>query len=162
MSTGKVTYEFDPFELVGVDPPESQADRNSAMREIGEFIVNEVRSYCADASSPVSGGSWKATLSKEYAKRKVAAGGDPIANLELTGELMDAVSFEVTDDTTMEFGVWGAQAAKADGHNNFSGASELPLREFVPKEGGTFKRDILSGIRLIAEQYTPEGGDNGG
>jgi hypothetical protein len=154
----KVTYEFDPFELADVEPPKSASKRRQAMEEIGKYVVGEIHTACADGKTPVAGGSWERALSEGYKKQKQKDGGQGFANLELTGSLMDSVDYSVKSDT-IEVGVWGSEAPKADGHNNFSGESKLPPREFIPNDdrGQTFKRDIVRGIRQIAEEFSDDG-----
>ena len=151
----KVSFEFDPFELAGVDAPKKR--KREAQEEIAAFITKAVIEDVGDGRSPVSGGSWKRSLSKEYKKRKVAQGGNSYADMLLDGDMLLATDCRVKSGGKLEFGVFGSkEAAKADGHNNFSGKSTLPLREFIPKEGGTFRREIISGIREIALEYAKD------
>jgi hypothetical protein len=51
--------------------------------------------------------------------------------------------------------VLSSDSDKADGHNNHSGESELPIRRFIPKaeDGETYKREILSEINAILRRY---------
>lgn len=156
----KVSYEFDPFELAGVDPPKDEDKRQEAMNKIGEYVVAEVLGYCADGNTPVSGGSWKRTLSKKYREYKENNGGQGFANMELTGDMLNALECPEIDDTTLSLQIVGAEAPKADGHNNHSGASTLPARDFIPKADQTFKAPIIRGIRQIAEEFADEQ-DNG-
>lgn len=147
----KVAFEFDPFELAGIDPPKKNIGK--AREDIAKMIAREVIEAAGDGRSPVAGGSWKRSLSKEYKKRKVAQGGNAYADMLLDGDMLLATDC-VVKGTKLELRTKGSkEAAKADGHNNHSGKSSLPLREFIPKEGQTFKRDIIDGIRQIAKEY---------
>lgn len=152
----KVGYEFDPFELAGVEPPESPRKRRQALKEIGEYVKGEILDYVADGTSPVSGGKWKRSLSPEYRKRKAEISGVTYANMELSGDMLDALEYVITGDTELEIKIDGDEGDKADGHNNHSGNSELPAREFIPKPNQTFKRDIIRGIREIAEEFAED------
>ena len=48
------------------------------------------------------------------------------------------------------------EQGKADGHNNFSGESKLPTRQFIPKDNQSFRPDIKSEIQAIAEDFMEE------
>lgn len=146
----KVAFQFDPFELVGIDPPEYGIDQ--ARDEIAKYIVDQVISYSGDGKSPVAGGQWKRTLEDAYKKFKKKEGGNSYADMILTGEMMAALECVRVGDM-LELRIQGDQAGKADGHNNHSGKSTLPAREFIPKDGKTFKNPILAGIREIALGY---------
>lgn len=111
-----------------------------------------------EKKSPITGKSFQA-LSKDYKKFKRDFGSTPTANLELTGDMLDSLTYRITKDG-IELGVYGDDAPKADGHNNLSGKSQLPERQFLPKEGETFKGSIQKEIESIiavavAEQSKP-------
>lgn len=150
----KLAFEFDPFELAGVEPPKNRGDAAAARREIAEMLEARIVEDVGDGKSPIEGGSWKRSLSKDYKKKKVAQGGNPYADMILDNDMMLAFAVKVRGER-LEAGVYGSkQAAKADGHNNHSGKSSLPLREFIPKPGQTFKRSIIADIREIARRYS--------
>lgn len=149
----KLAYEFDPFELAGVEAPKNPAQRERAKEEIADFVLGEVLGACADGRTPVQGGQWKRSLSKEYKERKEAISGVGYANMELHGDMLDALECVPKRGNKLSLQIDGREGDKADGHNNFSGNSELPTRQFIPKQGQKFKRDIVDGIRRIAEEY---------
>jgi hypothetical protein len=151
----KVVYEFDPFELAGVEPPKSSRAKRKAMKEMADFVLTSSLDYIADGSSPVAGGQWKRSLSKDYKKKKEAMGGAGFANMELEGELLDALDCTIKGDK-LSYGVEGEQAPKADGHNNHSGKSSLPPRESIPKKGQSFKQSIVRGLKHIAEDFADD------
>lgn len=104
-----------------------------------------------EQKSPVSGEPWKQSLSPDYAKKKKSEGAPPIPNMELSGKMLDALSFQNTKDG-IEIGIFGKKAWQADGHNHFSAASEhakAPKRRFLPDEGQNFKPEIKQGIEKI-------------
>lgn len=104
-----------------------------------------------DAKSPVTGRNFKA-LDKDYAKRKADV-ARPIANLELSGDMLDALDYEIKGNE-IEIGIWGDEAPKADGHNNHSGDSSLPTRRFIPKQGeDNFRPSILQQVKSIIEEF---------
>jgi hypothetical protein len=154
----RVVYEFDPFELSNSEKPRG-ASRRDALNEIADYVKTEVLSYVSEGKSPVKGGEWKRSLSPEYKSIKEKISGSNFANMELTGDMLDALEARVTSRGTIQIGWFGGeQAAKADGHNNFSGNSTLPRRQSIPNadEGQTFRPDILRGMREIAGEFLPE------
>lgn len=155
MAIKKVAYEFDPFELLGIDAPKSKADLKAALNEMADYVRTEVLQYVGDSKSPVKNGAWQSKLSPAYAKIKREISGVATANMELTGDMLDALECVVTSRGTLELRITGPEAAKADGHNNFSGQSSLPAREFIPNEdkGQTFKQPILNGMKQIARSF---------
>jgi uncharacterized protein YgfB (UPF0149 family) len=152
----RVVYEFDPFELAGVDGPDKKSSTREALEEIAEFVKTEIIIHAGEGRSPVSGGAWKRSLSPEYRKLKEKISGVSFANMELHGDLLDALEARVVGNRIQVGWFSGLEAQKADGHNNFSGKSQLPLRQTIPKEGETFRRDIISGMKQIAEAFMEE------
>lgn len=126
---------------------EIKADEDTK-KEIGEYLVEQILASVNEVSTPVSGGKYKSTLSKKYAQHKADEGLDPVPNLEFEGDMLDALTFRVTKKG-VKVGIFGSEAPKADGHNNFSGKSKLPTRQFLPKEGQKFKREIDQNIEQI-------------
>jgi|18_taG_2_1085343.scaffolds.fasta_scaffold00339_23 hypothetical protein len=101
-----------------------------------------------DGKSPVANrGSFK-KLNKEYAKEE--KGGDTNPNLDLDGDLLNALTSKNKKGDKIEIGIFKAgEQGKADGHNNFSGKSTLPTRRFIPSEREKFKKSITVGIKQI-------------
>ena len=132
--------------------------RSSVKNQIGEFIINESLRMISSGRSPVKGIEF-AKLNAEYAQRE--KGGDRTPNLELEGDLLDAYTFRSDNrlDEFIEIGVFegSGEVPKADGHNNHSGDSDLPVRRFVPLEKEEYKQPIVNGIKqIIRENRTPE------
>lgn len=126
---------------------------------VGEYLIEQTLLSVGDATSPISGESWKKTLSPEYKKVKDEYGGSLVANMELKGDMLSALGFEKTDEG-IKIGVFGGEAPKADGHNNFSGDSTLPSRRFLPDEGQAYKSKIERGVTeiindILAEEIVP-------
>ncbi len=148
-ATGSNTETFSSIDLGIADlPKDIQKD---IVNEAGEFLVEQILLSLSSAKSPVSGETFPA-LSKLYKEKKVAEGGRPVPDLELRGDLKDALTFRPTENG-LEIGFFDEQAGKADGHNNFSGESELPKRRFLPGEGQNFKQSIVREVdRIVAEK----------
>lgn len=159
----KVSFEFDPWELAGVEKPKDRTKVREAQEEIADYLKTEALSYIASATSPVKNGEWKKTLSKDYKKLKEEISGSSEANMELFGDMLDALDVKVKPGGKLEYGVFGKeQALKADGHNHtgvFGKSKFLPKREFIPKEGETFKRDIIAGMKDILEEIGEDDGE---
>lgn len=146
----KIAFRFDPFELAGVERPKSGLTQ--AKQEMCDLILEEVLSHVGDGKSPVEGGKWKRTLSEAYKKVKAKSSSALFANMELTGDMLDAMECVIVGKD-LELRIQGPEADKADGHNNHTGRSKLPPREFIPKEGQTFKRSIRQSLKSIAEEF---------
>jgi len=131
-------------DLIGIP----KKDHKSILAEVGELLVEQTLTNLADSKSPVSGAPYKKTLSKDYGKKKEAETGSKAANLDLTGDMINSIDFEIDGDTLL-LGVFGDDAPKADGHNNLSGKSDLPERRFLPKKGESYKREISSLIEEV-------------
>jgi phage gpG-like protein len=123
-------------------PEDSKED---AALAIGQDLIDSIKDYLKDGESPVAGYKFK-PLNKDYANEK--KGGDRTPNLKLEGDLLNSLSAEYEGDTLV-IGVSSSQEGKADGHNNFSGDSNLPTRRFLADSGEIFKdqdkiiRDIV-------------------
>ena len=129
----------------------SEIPRNNRARvkkEIGDFVVNEILFNLGDGKSPVANRGKFKKLNKDYAKDE--KGGDTNPNLELDGDMLDALTSQNRKGDIIEVGIFKAkEQGKADGHNNFSGKSKLPTRRFIPSERENFKRSIDKGIKQI-------------
>lgn len=109
------------------------------------------------AKSPVAGGEWKSTLSPEYKKKKIGEGLSGKADMEESGAMLDALDFEDDGEDSIRFGFFGDEAPKADGHNNFSGKSDLPRRQSLPDVGDEFTPSIQKGIEAIIADNLADG-----
>lgn len=129
---------------------------NSVKEEIGEYLVEQILAATAESTSPVAGYGKFPALSKLYKAKKEEAGRSGVPNLDFDGDMLGALSYEITDEG-LKIGVFGDQAPKADGHNNLSGESMLPLRRFLPDAGESFKKEINSEIEaILAEKAVAE------
>lgn len=119
--------------------------------DVGDFLVEKILATVGQAKSPVAGGDWKSTLSPEYKKKKLSEGLSGKADMELEGDMLNDLTFKETSDG-IDIGWFGDQAPKADGHNNFSGKSDLPRRQSLPEEG----QEFISGIQKEIEKIVSD------
>jgi len=123
--------------------------------EIGEFIIEEILLRVNDGKSPLKGTPRWNSLNSEYAKDE--KGGNKTPNLELDGDLLDALTWKRGKGGELEIGIFKkSETGKADGHNNHTGKSKLPLRRFIPDENDHFYKKITDGIKeIISENKKP-------
>ena len=141
----KVEYVFDPFEIAGIDDNLSKREKSKVLEEIAAYVHESVLSYIGDSKSPVSGRKFP-LLDEEYANKE--HGGNRVSHLELDGDLLDSIVVKKKGNELI-LTVSQDQQGKADGHNNFTGKSKLPLRQFIPKEDQNFVPEIRNGIKSI-------------
>lgn len=156
MAIKRVAFEFDPFEVLGISPPKNKSDRDEALERVAELVQTSVLEYVGEAKSPVKGGPWKRSLSPAYKKIKAEESGSTVANMELTGDMLDALEVVRKRGTKLSLQIEGEEAPKADGHNNHSGDSPLPERRFIPKGRETLRDDIWRDVKRILQEYEDE------
>jgi hypothetical protein len=71
--------------------------------------------------------------------------------------MLGSLDYKTDGADRLEIGVFGSDAPKADGHNNLSGDSNLPLRRFIPDEGDVYDSAIQD---LVSEAIAAYKGDN--
>lgn len=150
----KYGFKFDPFKLTGVRVPEK--NRDAALEAVGNFLLEESLNEIGSGRSPVAGGPWKRSLTKEYKERKAEESSVTFANAELSGDLLDALDVKRASSNQLFFGVDGDQAGKLEGNNIGSygrDPDESQARRIVPLEGETFKPSIIAGMREILEEF---------
>jgi len=153
MAIKKIGFEFDPFEMVGREPPKDRAKRDEVAQDIADAVLDYIFESVDKGQSPIKGGAWKKALSKEYKAKKVAEGGKSYSDMLLEGDMLGALTAEVKRGGKVWIGIDDpGEAAKADGHNNHSGDSQLPPREFIPKEGQVWKKPLLDDIKFLIDE----------
>lgn len=160
LEKNRISFEFDPFEELDVTIPKGRL--NEAKSAVADFVRDSVLDFVGHGTSPVRGGDWTRKLTPDYRKRKESLAGEDFANMELTGAMLDSLEVVSSKGTKLRLQITGKkQVAKADGHNNFSGDSELPLRQFIPNEDNeeTFKDQIWRGIKNILREFESEEAD---
>jgi len=149
----QTSSEIDLFD--GLDVPVKI--KKAAAREIGELLVDAVLIQVGNQKSPLKGLPWP-KLSKKYKAFKLSKNLPGKANIEFSGKTLDAYKFKVKPSGNIELGVFGKKTAPiADGHNNISGDSKLPLRRWIPAEGDEFKPDIAEQAEKIVREAIAKG-----
>lgn len=147
-------FTFDPFKLTGVSVPRER--REEAMEAVAEYLKEEALVQIGKGKSPVHNGPWEKKLTKEYRDRKREESSVTTANLELSGDLLDALDVTKAAATKLFYGVEGDQAGKAEGNNIGSYGREPDegkARRFIPEKGETFTPAIIRGMREILEEF---------
>lgn len=151
-------YVFNPLEGINI----KQQDKGEALEQIGDFVLDQVLEAVSEGRSPVKFQRWKKELTEDYASRKSEVSSEGIANMELFGDMLDAVKVRIFDRNKLALEITGKQAEKADGHNKLTGRTNKTLqtkRRFIPGAKQTFKGDIMQGIRDIAFEFEDTDGE---
>lgn len=141
-----------------------KSDRESILKEVGDFLVNEVISYTESGVSPIEGwGKFTPKLNKHYADTMKA--GDRTPNMDLTGDMLASLTFEIVGGK-LKIGIFDEdQAKKAFNHNT---GDTLPKRPFIPTSDESFDPDIMSGVDDLINgfindlDYNPKNDNTGG
>lgn len=156
MARSKYGFTFDPFKMTGVKVP--RENRDAALEAVGNYLLESSLMEIGSGRSPVAGGPWKKSLTKEYREKKAEESSVTFANAELSGDLLDALDAKPTGGNKLFFGVEGdsENAGKLEGNNVGSYGrddDESKARRIVPLEGETFKPSIIAGMREILEEF---------
>jgi hypothetical protein len=136
--------------ILNIDLPEwvDKSDREEILNEIGDFLVNEIVSYTESGVSAVDGWGKFQKLNKEYAKSQKA--GDTTANLDLNGDMLGSLTYEIVGGK-LKVGIFDElQAKKAYNHNV---GDTLPKRPFIPSPKQDFDPDIMSGVDDLLQNF---------
>jgi hypothetical protein len=152
VNPSKISSEIDVFEGLAV----SRKEKKKIASDVADYLKTAILEEVGNTKSPLSGYSWPG-LSSSYRKFKRSQNLPGKANLEFSGGMLDDFDVVVKDSGKIELNVTGSEsAAKADGHNNFSGGSQLPLRRFLPTEEDTFKKNITNDVNDIVARAIGE------
>jgi len=129
----------------------SSSKEKQVKDDIGELIIDTILARVGKSKSPIQGHGNFDALSPDYKEEKQGQGRGGKANLELSGDMLDELAFKRTEKG-IKLMIEGAVAPRADGHNNFSGKSKLPLRRFLPAEGEKFINSLDKEINKIVNE----------
>jgi hypothetical protein len=140
---------------ISVDIPSnlSSREKKELLEEIGDYVKTAMLDLIGDGRSPVNGRQWK-KLSKDYAKTK----GSKEANMDLNGDMLDALDYKVFKGELYVGWFDDEQAAKAYGHTTgMKGHPWLdgvaPVRKLIPNEKENFTSEINSGIEMVVKEF---------
>lgn len=152
-----IEWDFDPQKKTGIKVKRENLD--DALEEVATFVKEQILSNTADGKTSVKGGRWVRSLTKEYAKRKSEESSANYANLELTGEMLDALETAV-DGRRIKIEIADPeQEGKAEGHltGQYGSNSRIRPRQFMPwKRGEELSPDIMQGVKEILSRYEEE------
>lgn len=145
------------LDLTNVPRSEHTAVKNA----VGNFVVNQVLRDIERGFSPVAGEGQFKQLNKEYANEE--KGGRRTANLQLEGDLKDAIQFRPSVEGIVFGNFIAAQKDKADGHNQHSAKAKawarsfpddpFPKRRYIPKGSQKFREGIEREIKDIVKGF---------
>ena len=140
-------------------------DRDELLADISEFLVTEMIIQIEAGHSPVKGvGDFK-PLSTKYANDQ--KGGNRLANLDLNGDMLNALTSEIVGRNKIKVGIFDeSQAIKSYGHNTgFKGHKILEKkgvkRQFIPNPDQKLAKDITKTIEEMIAEKLAEVKDNG-
>lgn len=151
-------YKFNPIKDLGLDiPRDKQAE---ALDAAATYLKEIMLDYIADGKSPVSGFGKFPRYTKAYENIKSEQSSSSTVNLELSGEMLDALDVKV-DGKKLVVDVFGDEEVrgKAEGNNLGTYGTNEPIkgkaRRFIPvsSEDETFKRDVLSKLKDVLSKY---------
>lgn len=142
-----------------------EAKKSEVKEKVANLLYDEVLRYVSRGKSPVAGEIDFKLLDKKYAKKEKQ--GQRTPNLQLDGDLLrDDFNTKILDDGDIirighfKESTAGTEGEKADGHNQHTAKAQawalskpFPKRRYIPSEGQTFKRDILSKVKNVIDRY---------
>jgi hypothetical protein len=144
----KVKYDFNPLKDIGARLKSNE--KKKLLNQISDFVLGSIQNDMDSQKSSVTGSKWR-KLSKDYAAKK----GSSKADLQLKGDLRDSLVVDILKGNTLRAEFGSDQQRKADGHNNFSGSSNLPRRQSIPdaSRNQRFRPAIRDGIADIVNSF---------
>ncbi len=139
-------YKILDLDLAGIP----EGDWSNAKEEVLDYVKEQILVDLSRAQSPVTGEAFVA-LSPEYAKRKAEVSSAVIPNMELTGDLLDALVSRDARGSKIEVGWFDPdQAIKAFNHTT---GDTVPKRPLIPDPKEDFRPEIMEGIKAILDGY---------
>lgn len=140
----------------------TSSEKNELKDEIGELLLDLVLEKTSKQVSSVSGRAWKPLDPKSRYFKEKSKVAPSVANLELTGAMLDSLE-TVNYRDGVEIGIFGGgsdiNVLKADNHNKFSAkarGTNLPKRQFIPLKNQSFSKDIMKDLKQAAASYIEE------
>jgi len=154
--TTEILHRLDLTEYGLEDVP--QESKAVAKKDVADYLANQILREVNSGRSPVQGEGRFKRLEPEYSLRE--KGGSRLSDLENEGDLLNDFKVSLDDGPFLEVGHKGSQTPKADGHNQLSSKAKtwarktgFPRRRYIPDDGQTFTKPIVSEIREIIGEY---------
>ena len=153
-------WKFKPLEELGIEIP--RGARREALEAAADYIRTAMLDYIGEGKSPVSGFGKFPGYTKNYKDFKKGESSASTVNLELSGEMLDALDARVTG-STISVNVYGDAEleGKAEGNNLGTYGQADPIRgkarRFIPVGSEKLKKDILQGVKDILKEYETDG-----
>jgi hypothetical protein len=133
-----------------------KSEKKELLKEIGDYVVVSMLDYIGEGKSPVSNARDFKKLTPKYADAE--KGGDRLSNMDLEGDMLDALTYKIVKDQLQVGWFNGDQAIKAYGHTTGMEGhpwleGKAPIRKLLPDEDENFKRDIVAGINEIISEF---------
>lgn len=149
-------FKFDPIKTLNLDIP--RENRKEALEAAAEYLKTAMLDYIGSGNSPVSGFGKFPGYTPAYKTVKGEQSSSSTVNLELTGELLDALDVSIKGGKLAVDVVGDSELrGKAEGNNLGTYGQSKPIagkaRRFIPVEDETFKRGILTGLRDILSEF---------
>lgn len=149
-------YFFNPIEELDLNIPKE--NRAEALKAASDYLKEAMLDYIGEGKSPVSGFGKFPGYTKAYKTLKGESSSSSTVNLELSGEMLDALDVKVSGKR-LSIGVFGDSEVlgKAEGNNLGTYGQDSPIpgkaRRFIPLEGESLKREILQGLKRVLQEF---------
>ena len=133
--------------------------RNELLDELSEYLLSEIIINVEAGHSPVKGQGDFKKLNAQYAKQQ--KNGDTTSNLDLHGDMLNALTSEAVGRNKIKVEIKGEQAIKAYAHNTgFKGHKLLGKknlrRAFIPNPNELFDKSIMKGLQELINEKLDE------
>lgn len=151
ITKGKISYTLnlkDEFDKNGIKDTDK---KDTLLKAAGSLILSEVVQYLDKGVTPVSKGSYKKSISPEYKKVKTKKGGKPLADMQLTDNMLNSIEFR-NSGNKLTIGIVGTdkdtKTSKLKAYNHNVGDT-LPKRQWLPDDSKDekFKRSIIKKVK---------------
>ncbi len=150
-----IKFDFDPEKITGIKVP--KADRADALDEVASFVKEQILSNTGEGKTSVKGGRWVYGLKEPYKTKKGEESSADFANLELTGDMLDALEVNAKGKRVRIEITGSENQGKAEGHLTGiygSGKQKPRPRQFMPYgDKNELSPDIVAGVRKILKRY---------
>jgi hypothetical protein len=146
--TEKVTHKIDLTKIKNYDRLKKTV-QTKVKKEVADLVKESIFAHLGEGRTPVKGAPYKRSLSPAYKERKGEHSSVDFANLELHGDMLDALKTKNYSDG-VEVGIFAGGVVRKKAYNHNVGDT-LPTRRFIPLEDEKFKVDPE--IKKIVKEF---------